>query len=65
MIGIGTVYAVVAKHCLPSNTSIHLDKRTKYALKEKGEFRPQMYIASQHLQKRSIKKSQKTPKPEK
>lgn len=73
MIGIGTVFAVVTKHCkiqcfllcLPSNTSIHLDKSTKYDLEVKGKFRPQIYIASQHLQKRPIKTSKKIRKPEK
>lgn len=73
MIGIGTVFAVVTKHCkiqcfllcLPSNTSIHLDKSTKYDLEVKGKFRPQIYIASQHVQKRPIKTSKKTRKPEK
>ena len=45
--------------CLPSNRSTHFDKSTKYALKVKAEFQPQMYIASQHLQKRLSPKTMK------
>ncbi len=60
MIGTGTVYAVVTKHSkvqcflvwLPSNTSIHLDKSKTYVVTVKADFRPQLYIAPQYLQKR-------------